>query len=139
MTLPPGDPATVVRTTLEAAYGGDLACLADHPGLAALAVALPKVFAAFPDFHATWQQQLVEGDRVAIHFTLTGTHTGQWFGLAPTGRTVRFQNVAIARVADGRIVQFNSEVGWLAVLLQLGALPFGPAPDAEQPERQVTP
>jgi predicted ester cyclase len=121
---PPADPATVVRTVLASAYGGDLAVLAEHPGLAALAGALPKVFQAFPDFGAEYQQHVAEGERVAMHWTLTGTQTGPLFGLTPTGKTVRFQNVAIARVVSGRIVQFNSEVGWLSVFLQLGAVPF---------------
>ena len=118
------DPATIVRTVLAAAYGGNLAVLADHPGLGALAGALPKVFQAFPDFRAEYQQHLVEGERVAIHWILTGTHRGPLFGLAATSKAVRFQNVAIARVVEGRIVQFNSEVGWLAVFVQLGVVPF---------------
>lgn len=121
------DPATLVRTVLAAAYAGDLAALAPHPGMTALANALPKVFAAFPDFRAEYEQHIVDGDRVAIQWRLTGTHTGPFFGIAPTGKVVRFQNVAIARVEDGKIVQFNSEVGWLAVLLQLGVLPLPPA------------
>ncbi|MHB1265193.1 MAG: ester cyclase [Gemmatimonadaceae bacterium] len=124
------DPAAVVRAVLGAAYGGDLAVLAEHPGLGALAGALPKVFEAFPDLRAEYRQHLAEGERVAIHWTLTGTHTGPFFGLAPTGKAVRFQNVAIARVVEGRIVQFNSVGGWLAVFLQLGALPFRAPSDA---------
>lgn len=122
------DPATLVRTVLAAAYAGDLDALAPHPGMTALADALPKVFTAFRDFRADYEQHVVEGNRVAIHFRLSGTHTGPLFGIAPTGKAVRFQNVAIARVEEGRIVQFNSEVGWLAVLLQLGVLPLPATP-----------
>ena len=116
--------AAVVRATLEAAYAGQLEALDAHPGMSALRGALPKVFTAFPDFTAEFRQQVVESDRVATHWVLRGTHQGELFGLAPTGRTVQFQNVSIARVEGGRITQFNSEVGWLAVLMQLGALPL---------------
>jgi predicted ester cyclase len=36
--------------------------------------------------------------------------------VAPTGKPVRFQNVSIARLSDGRVVQYNSETGWLDFL-----------------------
>jgi len=130
---PPASPAEIVRGVLAAAYAGDLAILSEHPGMGALAGALPKVFVAFPDFRAELQQQVVEGDRVATHWTLHGTHRGPLFGFPATGKAVRFQNVAIARVEAGRVVQFNSEVGWLSALMQLGALPFTPVPAASSP------
>lgn len=123
------DPAAVVRAVLAAAYAGDLQALDPHPGMSALRGALPKVFTAFPDFAAEFRQQVVEGDRVATHWVLRGTHQGELFGVAPSGRSVQFQNVSIARVEGGRITQFNSEVGWLAVLMQLGALPLARPPE----------
>lgn len=119
-----GDPAAVVREVLAAAYAGRLEALDAHPGMAALRGALPKVFAAFPDFAAELGQQVVEGERVATHWVLRGTHRGELFGIAPTGKAVQFQNLSIARVEGGRITQFNSEAGWLAALMQIGALPL---------------
>ena len=118
------DPAAVVRATLAAAYAGQLEVLDAHPGMSALRGALPKVFTAFPDLTAEFRQQVVEGDRVATHWVLRGTHQGELFGIAPTGRAVQFQNVSLARVEGGRITQFNGEAGWLAVLMQLGVLPL---------------
>ncbi len=118
------DPAAVVRETLAAAFAGHLDALDGHPGMGALKAALPKVFTAFPDFSAEFKQQVDEGDRVATHWVFRGTHRGELFGIAPTGRAVQFQNVSISRVEDGRIVQFNSEVGWLTALMQIGALPL---------------
>lgn len=123
------DPAAVVRAVLAAAYAGRLDVLDAHPGMSALRGALPKVFTAFPDFTAEFRQQVVEADGVATQWVLRGTHRGELFGIAPTGRTVQFQNVSIARVEGGRIMHFNSEVGWLAVLMQLGALPL-PRPES---------
>lgn len=121
-------PAAVVHAALAAAYSGDATVFEVHPGLASLGQALPKVFTAFPDFSAELKQVMVEGDRVATHWVLAGTHKGALFGIPATGKSVRFQNVNIARVEGGRIVQFNSEVGWLAVLMQLGALPLAAPP-----------
>lgn len=117
------DPATLVQQTLAAAFAGNLTVLDDHPGLTSLRMALPKTFAAFSDFTAELQQVVTEGSRVATHWRLRGTHTGEFFGIQPTGKEVHYQNVSIAYVEQGRIVQFNSEVGYLSVLLQIGFLP----------------
>jgi predicted ester cyclase len=119
-------PAELVRRTFEALFAGDTTPLDVHPGLHALRPALPLLFAAFPDFRAELQQQLVDGDRVASHWVFRGTHRGDLYGLPPTGVAVQFQNLSICRVEDGRIVQYNSEVGWLSVLRQIGALPLHP-------------
>jgi predicted ester cyclase len=124
-TATAADPAAVVRATLEAVFAGDFSVFDQHPGLAALKVHFPGMLVAFPDFRAELQQQLTDGDRVATHWVFRGTHRGELYGLAPTGVPVQFQNVSISRVVDGRIVQYNSEVGWLTVLKQVGALPLG--------------
>ncbi len=97
--------------------------LAPHPGMEHLRRLWPSVKAALPDFRAELQQQVVDGDRVATLWIFSGTHQGPLFGVAPTGKPVRFQNVSIARLSDGRIVQYNSETGWLDFLTQVGALP----------------
>ena len=44
--------------------------------------------AAFPDFHADIHWQLADGDRVTTYKTYHGTHKGEFFGIAPTGRKI---------------------------------------------------
>ncbi|HEY2855082.1 MAG TPA: ester cyclase [Gemmatimonadaceae bacterium] len=66
----------------------------------------------------------MDGDRVASHWIFRGTHLGNLYGIAPTGRSVEFQNLSICRVAENRIVEYNSEVGFLSVFKQLGILPL---------------
>ena len=51
---------------------------------------------------------LMEGDRVVARLTYTGTHTGELFGFAPTGRRVSYIGVALFRVALGQIAE-----GWV--------------------------
>ena len=121
-----GDPGAVVRRTFEAIFAGDETPFAEHPGLASLQKVFPHIFVAFPDFRAEFKQQLVDGDRVAMHWIFRGTHNGDLFGIAPTGKPIQFQNLSISRVESGRIVQYNSEVGYLSVFMQLGVLPVKP-------------
>jgi predicted ester cyclase len=115
-------PADVVRSVFQTIFAGDYRPFDDHPGLAALRQHFPPMRIAFPDFSAELKQQLVDGDRVASQWIFRGTHNGPLLGIAPTGKSVQFQNVSICRVEDEKIVQYNSEVGWLTLLGQIGAL-----------------
>ena len=119
------DPASVVRDVFERLFAVGVEALDEHPGMSALREAFPMLKTAFPDIRIELQQQLVEGNRVASHWILTGTHLGTFFGIEATGRAVKYQNIGIATVVDGSIVQYNAESGWLAVLRQIGALPLG--------------
>ena len=64
-----------------------------------------EVRRAFPDYHGTNEIQIVEGDMVANRFVFYGTHQGEFMGIAPTGREVRFTGLVIDRVVDGKIVE----------------------------------
>jgi len=52
-----------------------------------------KVFKGIPDFHATIEEIIAEGDKVWVRSTITGTHLGEYRGIAPTGRKVKFTTV----------------------------------------------
>ena len=41
---------------------------------------------AFPDFKATVEDILAEGDKVVVRQTWSGTQKGEWMGVPPTGR-----------------------------------------------------
>ena len=117
--------AEIMREAIETLYAtGDVSCLQPHPGMETLSKNFLKLKAAFPDVKTELQQQVMEGNRVASCWVLSGTHLGELFGIPPTGKTVRFQNVSIAQIENGKIIQYNSELGWLAILMQIGALPI---------------
>lgn len=61
------------------------------------------VRAAFPDFHNTVEELIAEGDKVAACLTWRGTHQGEIFGIAPTGRPIRYIGTAIFVFRDGLI------------------------------------
>ena len=64
---------------------------------------------------------VAEGDRVVIRFTSTGTHRGAFAGIAPTGRKVTIQEVAIFRVVGGKIVEQWGQPDLNGLLEQLRA------------------
>jgi steroid delta-isomerase-like uncharacterized protein len=60
---------------------------------------------AFPDFSNTIEDVVCEGDRAFARLTYRGTHRGEVFGIAPTGRTVAYAGAALFRFRDGRIAE----------------------------------
>ena len=48
---------------------------------------------------------VADKDHVAASFIYPGTHKGTYFGIAPTGRSLRFTSCDIFRVQDERIVE----------------------------------
>ena len=56
---------------------------------------------AFPDLHSNVEDTLVDSDRRAARFTVTGTHLGDFFGIAPTGVRVKFTSAVIVHLRDG--------------------------------------
>ena len=49
---------------------------------------------------------IAEGDRVAVRYTLYGTHTGDFYGVQATGKTIKVSGIEIFRVEGGKIVEF---------------------------------
>ena len=59
----------------------------------------------------------------ADDFVDHGTHRGEIFGIAPTGREVQFETVDAMRVVDGRITEHWGAANLLSLVMQLGAMP----------------
>jgi len=60
---------------------------------------------SFPDWNEKVDDIIAEGDRVVIRFTSTGTQQGEFAGIDPTGKKVTIREVAIFRLAGGKIVE----------------------------------
>ena len=78
---------------------------------------------AFPDWHSTVEEMLVEGDRVAERWTGRGTHRGEFQGIPPTGKSVAVPGVVFYRIADGKIAEFRGQFDRLSLMQQLGVVP----------------
>jgi len=78
---------------------------------------------AFPDAHIEPAHLVANDDNVAIAYTLTGTHEGEFHGLAPTGKTIEVRGMQIARFENAEIVERWGSSDELGILTQLGVDP----------------
>jgi hypothetical protein len=98
--------AVIHRLVDEVMNGRDLDLLDElcTPQLAPkLRTAFGSFAAAFPDWHQELVQLVAEDDIVVARFRCRGTHTGAWEGLAPSGRTMKIDEVSFFRFAGDRI------------------------------------
>jgi steroid delta-isomerase-like uncharacterized protein len=79
--------------------------------------------AGAPDYHTTIDFMIAEGDRVVSHLTMTGTQTGGFFGIPPSGRAFEITGISIARIANGKIVEHQGVEDAIGLMRQLGAAP----------------
>jgi predicted ester cyclase len=66
---------------------------------------------------------LVEGDLVALRTIITGTHTGDYAGVAPTGASFQTSASHFFRVRDDQIVEHWPVVDTYRILVAIGAIP----------------
>jgi predicted ester cyclase len=84
---------------------------------------LPALPHAFPDTLFQLENLVAEGDTVAFRVIWTGTHQGEFFGIAPTGTRATVTEMHMLRIADGRVVEHWGEWDALGLMQQLGAIP----------------
>jgi steroid delta-isomerase-like uncharacterized protein len=83
--------------------------------------------AAFPDLDWHVDFLIGEGDLVAGRWTATGTHTGPWAGVEPTGNPMRFSGINVFRFEDGKVAEIWNHRDDLGLMQQLGALVYAGA------------
>ena len=83
------------------------------PALAAEIFAQPEgvkrfvsqFLSAFPDLQHNVETMIEEGDRVAVRFSAHGIHSGHWMHFAPTGKSIHYTGMTLARVAGDKIIE----------------------------------
>ena len=87
-------------------------------------VGLKQGFAAylagFPDVRMTIEDVFAAGDKVAVRFTASGTHQGEFMGVPPSGKQVTMTAILIHRLADGKMVEDWEWSDSLGFMQQLG-------------------
>lgn len=79
--------------------------------------------AGFPDQHSVIDDLIAEGNRVVKRATFSGTQTGEFNGLPPTGRSVVIKTISIYRMEGGKVQEIYWGYDNLSTLQQLGVLP----------------
>ena len=79
-------------------------------------------YGAFSDIHHTIEDVFATDERVAVRFTLRGTHDGPFFGIPPTGRAVTVTANVQMQVANGKVTRLLGIFDEAGLLRQLGAL-----------------
>jgi steroid delta-isomerase-like uncharacterized protein len=78
---------------------------------------------AFPDFKATIDDMIAEGDKVVVRSTWSGTHKGEFMGIPPTDKSVSFGVFDIVRISEGKFVEHWGLMDSLSMMQQLGVVP----------------
>ena len=79
-------------------------------------------WAGFPDLTYTVEETIATDDRVVVRFTASGTHTGDFQGMAPTMRKFESGGLIVMRVKDGKVIEAREEYDMAGMLQQLGAV-----------------
>ena len=78
--------------------------------------------AGFPDIKVTVERMVGEGDQVAIYSTMTGTNTGAFMGMKPTGKAVKVEAFDLVRIENGRMVEHWGLNDTYAMMVQMGMI-----------------
>jgi predicted ester cyclase len=105
-------PDAVIRTPLPI----------DATGAELLKQVWAMLLRVYPDIHLTVEDLIAEGDKVVARNTVTGTHQGEFMGVAPTGNSVTYNEMFIFRFADGRVVETWGVVDVYAQMKQIGVI-----------------
>lgn len=126
----------LVRRMIDSWNNGDLAGMSAYwsPGMVhhsrggtldtrQVAGAMGGVMSAFPDLRMTIEDMVAEGDKVASLLTLTGTHTGEFLSIPPTGKSVSISLQGMVRIQEGKVTEHWGVADGLALLEQLNLIP----------------
>jgi steroid delta-isomerase-like uncharacterized protein len=116
----------LMSKTIDEVFDPDVLMSTPLPIEATGAQAIKEVFAtlyrAFPDLHITAEDLIEEGDKLVARQTVTGTHRGEYMGLAPTGKPLTYNEIFIFRFEKGRIAETWGVVDVLSQMRQLGLI-----------------
>ena len=67
---------------------------------------MEALFAAVPDMHREIHQIIADDeDNVVLRYSWTGTHEGEFDGIAPTHKKIEVQGCTVTKVKDGKRYQ----------------------------------
>ena len=99
-------------------------------GLGGYLAIIGMMRSGFPDIQWTLEETIAEEDnlgagntRIAVRFTMRGTHHGDFFGVPATGKSITVQAVNFYRISNGKIVEERGQADLMGLMQQIGAAP----------------
>lgn len=80
-------------------------------------------FDSLSNVQLTAEDMVAEDDKVATRWTIRAVHSGNFMGVAATGRELSFSGIIIDRFVDGKVVEAWENVDMLGLMRQLGSIP----------------
>ena len=115
------DPDAVAAVFAEDAVVREIGNPQEMRGRAAVRERAAALITAFPDLRLERVELVIDGERHADRWVLTGTHQGLLFGIAPTGRKIRVEGATFTRLGpDGLVVEDVHLSDVAGLLSQLG-------------------
>ncbi|WNP36625.1 ester cyclase [Enterobacter kobei] len=81
---------------------------------------------AFPDVQIVIHDMIQEPGKIGVRAEISGTHQGEFFGIAPTGKKVSFRLHEFHTLSDGLVTTTWHMEDWFGLFLQLGKFPTQP-------------
>ena len=125
----------VVRDLLAAIDAQDFEKIASHlssdfvltvPGLAeglkidGLMQAIKAHYNGFPDWIHLIDEIIIQGDKIAIRVTQSGTHQGEYEGIPATLKKVTMAAMAVVTIEHGKVKEWWAVEDYLGLFTQLG-------------------
>ena len=93
------------------------------PGPQGFKPIIRSVIAAFPDVRITIQDLMQTPGKIGVRAEFTGTHRGALFGIAPTGKAVKFRIHEFHELDGHRVTTSWHLEDWFGLFLQIGRFP----------------
>ena len=87
---------------------------------------MARFHAAFPDAHFNVEEQIAEGDKVVVRWTLRATQAGEYQGHPSNGKSMTVTGISIFRLAGGKLQEITVNMDRVGQMEQLGWQPAAP-------------
>jgi len=113
--------------TVLAPQWDDIPLAADQgPGTEGIKPIIRGLGEAFPDVQIVIHDMIQEPGKIGVRAEISGTHQGEFFGIAPTGKKVSFRLHEFHTLSDGLVTTTWHMEDWFGLFLQLGKFPAQP-------------
>jgi predicted ester cyclase len=79
--------------------------------------------ATFEGFKETVHQVIADENSVVLHFTISGKQVADWGAIAATNRRVKYDEIVIMQIRDGKVCRQVGVLDTLLALQQIGLIP----------------